>query len=56
MGSLVRDVWRRSLIVIFMVEFLMGEIGDRALCIKFNFNVIFSGCGDRFNRDCSTEI
>ena len=51
MGSLLRDVWRRSLTVIFMVD-----IGNRALCIKFNFNAMFDGWGDRFNRDVLLNI
>ena len=51
MGSLLRDVWRRSLTVIFMVD-----IGDRALCFKFNSNSMFGGWGDRFNRDVLLKI
>ncbi|GBO55170.1 hypothetical protein APA_3220 [Pseudanabaena sp. lw0831] len=34
----------------------MVDIGDRALCSKFNFNAMFDGWGDRFNRDVLMNI
>jgi len=51
-GSLVRDVWRRSLTVIFM-----ADIGDRALCSMFNFNAMFGGWGIKdFNLTLALEL